>query len=359
MPSRLFTAVRLGALHLPNRIVMAPMTRSRADAGDVPTATMAEYYRQRAGAGLIVTEGTQPSTSGKGYHRTPGIHSAEQIEGWRLVADAVHAEGGRIVMQLMHCGRVSVRANKANDAPTVAPSAITCRDPIPGPDGVPVPTETPHALTIDEIQAVIAEYAQAARNAREAGMDGVELHGASGYLPQQFLNATSNRRTDRYGGPVANRIRFAIEALEAMAGAIGADRVGFRVAPGNPYNDMPDDDPAASYGPLLEAAGRLGLAYLHVVDMSRADFDALALVRAHWKGALIVNNNLTLESAEAVLESGVADAVSFGRPFIANPDLVARLAGGHPLAQPNRATLYAGDHQGYTDYPALDATGVS
>jgi len=222
----IFQSLNLGAISLANRVVMAPMTRSRGGPQDEPTPMMVEYYRQRAGAGLIVTEGTQPCPAGKGYWRTPGIHSEAQVEGWRLVADAVHTAGGAIVLQIMHVGRAAVRANKDPGAETVAPSAIASRDPIPGPDGTPVSPDTPRALQTAEIAGVIETFAQAASRARRAGMDGVELHCTSGYLPMQFLSTGSNRRTDRYGGTAANRVRFVVETLEAIAGVIGADRVG-------------------------------------------------------------------------------------------------------------------------------------
>jgi N-ethylmaleimide reductase len=346
----IFSPVELGALHLRNRIAMAPMTRDRAGPSDEPTPLMVEYYRQRAGAGLIITEGTQPSPAGKGYWRTPGIHSETQIEGWRQVADAVHGEGGAIVLQIMHVGRASVRANKAPDADTYAPSAIASRDPIPGPDGVPVPAETPRALAIEEIPGVVAEFAQAARNARAAGLDGIELHCTSGYLPMQFLSTSSNQRSDRYGGSAVNRARFVVETLEAMAAAIGAERIGFRIFPGNPFNGMHDDDPAETYRTLLGALNGLGLAYCHLVHYPTAELDALALARQHWSGPILANNNLNLESAQALIASGV-DAVSFGRPFISNPDLVERFRRGAPLARQNRDTLYTGEERGYTDYP--------
>lgn len=349
----LFSPVRLGAINLANRVVMAPMTRDRADADDVPTALMAEYYRQRAGAGLIVTEGTQPSAVGKGYWRTPGIHSAEQIAGWKAVAEAVHAEGGRIVMQLMHCGRVVVPANRGFEAEVIAPSAIACPAKVPGPDGVPVATAMPRAIEAAEIPALLEEYAQAARNAMAAGMDGVELHCASGYLVNQFLNRASNQRSDDYGGPVENRIRFPVAVLRALAEAIGPGRVGFRISPGNPYNGMDPADPEATFAPFVKAVDGLGLAYLHVVDMELEVLDTLAMLRANWCGPIIANNNLTSASAEALLEAGRAEAVSFGRPFIANPDLVARLRSGAALAKPDYSLLYTGEKEGYTDYPVL------
>lgn len=353
MSDSLFSPVVLGAIELANRIVMAPMTRDRAGPGDVPTDLMVEYYAQRASAGLIVTEGAQPSAVGKGYWRTPGIHSAEQIEGWRAVADAVHARGGKIVMQLMHCGRVVVPANRGFDADVIAPSAIPCPAPVPGPDGVPVPTATPRAITVEEMPALLEEYAQAARNAIAAGLDGVELHCASGYLINQFLNPASNQRTDEYGGSAENRIRFPIAVLRALADAIGADRVGFRISPGNPYNGMDPSDPAATFGPLVKAADALGLAFCHVVDMGLPDLDTLALLRNNFSGPIITNNNLKADSARALLDAGKADAVSFGRAFIANPDLVERIAAGAPLAKPDFSLLYTGEERGYTDYPTM------
>ena len=352
--SDIFSPVTLGDLQLANRIVMAPMTRDRAGPGDVPTPIMAEYYRQRAGAGLIVTEGTQPSRAGKGYWRTPGIHSEEQVAGWRTVADAVHGEGALIAMQLMHVGRAAVQANKDADAETVAPSAIPCPDPIPGPTGVPEATAMPRALETDEIAGVIAEYVKAAENARRAGIDAVELHCASGYLPMQFLSSNSNQRTDRYGGSAENRVRFVVETLEALAKAIGPGRVGFRICPGIKLNGMDDADPAETYATLLRAVDGLGLAYLHLIHIPNDGFDSLELVRANWSGPVIENNGLNLEKAQAVLAEGKADAVSFGYLFIGNPDLVDRFRDGADLAKADRKNLYTGDgddNRGYTDYP--------
>ncbi|MCP1471688.1 N-ethylmaleimide reductase [Sphingobium sp. OAS761] len=354
----IFSPVRLGDIELANRVVMAPMTRDRAGPGDVPTDIMVEYYRQRAGAGLIVTEGTQPSRVGKGYWRTPGIHSEAQVEGWRKVADAVHGEGGKIVMQIMHVGRAAVQANKDADAETIAPSAIACPDKIPGPDGVPVDPVMPRALETDEIGGIIADYVTAARNAIRAGLDGVELHCASGYLPMQFLSSNSNQRTDRYGGSVENRIRFVVETLQAMADAIGPGRVGFRVCPGIKFNGMDDASPHETYAALLKAVDGKGLAYCHLMHVPMEGQDALDLVRANWTGPIIENNGLTLEKAKAVLAEGKADAVSFGYLFIGNPDLVERFRAGAPLAKANRANFYTGegvDHVGYTDYPPMTA----
>ncbi|MBA4091807.1 MAG: alkene reductase [Sphingobium sp.] len=354
--SDIFSPVRLGDLELANRIVMAPMTRDRAGPQDEPTPVMADYYRQRAGAGLIVTEGTQPSPSGKGYWRTPGIHSEAQVDGWRAVAQAVHDEGGRIVMQLMHCGRASVRANKDAGAETVAPSAIPCPDPIPGPDGVPQATDMPRALDTHEIAGVIADYVTAARNAIRAGMDGVELHCASGYLPMQFLSSNSNQRADRYGGSVENRVRFVVETLTALADAIGSGRVGFRICPGITLNGMADADPHETYATLLKAVDGLELAYVHLIHIPLDGQDPLELVRAHWSGPIIENGALTPDKARVLLAEGKADAMSFGYAFIANPDLVARFRTGAPLAKADRSSFYTGhgdDRRGYTDYPAL------
>lgn len=350
----IFSAVQLGDLALANRGVMAPMTRCRAGAHDEPTPPVAEYYRQRAGAGLIVTEGVQPSIHGKGYYRTPGIHDARQIDAWRRVTTGVRDAGGLIVMQLMHCGRVGAAANKAPGAETVAPSAIRCRQDLYTAGGM-APCPVPRALETHEIAGVIDEHVQATRNAREAGFDGVELHCTSGYLPMQFLATGTNRRTDRYGGSPANRARFVIETLEAMAAAIGPGRVGFRISPGNRFNDMEDDEPAETYGALLRAVGRLGLAYVHVINTPIPGLDPLPFVRAHWNGPVIGNNELTLERARATLAGGMADAVSFGRLYISNPDLIERFRRGAPLTEPDRRTFYSGEAAGLTDYPALDA----
>jgi N-ethylmaleimide reductase len=347
----LFQPVRLGALELKNRIVMSPMTRSRAGAGDVPTTLHADYYGQRASAGLIVTEGVQPSPAGKGYCRTPGIYSDAQIAGWQQVAEAVHDAGGLIVVQLMHCGRIGARVNKDDDSEIVAPSAIRARAKIfTDVDGL-VDIEEPRALALEEIPGVVEEFRQAALNARKAGLDGVELHASSGYLPMQFLSSNTNHRTDRYGGSAENRIRFVIEVLQAMGEAIGFDRVGLRISPGLDYNDIHDADPAETYGLLCDRASDLGLAYLHLVHRDYPQLDNYALARARWRGPLILNNEMTGEKAARILAGGGADAVSFGRAFIANPDLVARLRRRIPLADYDRSLVYTPGPRGYTDYP--------
>lgn len=347
----LFDPITLGAISLRNRIVMAPMTRSRAGEGDAPTALNVEYYRQRAGAGLIVTEGAQPSKNGKGYCRTPGIYTQQQIAGWKQVTDAVHAEGGSIVLQVMHCGRIGSHHNKDADAETVAPSAIRAKGQIYTDAVGMADFDQPRALTTAEIPGVIEEYRQAALNAREAGFDGVELHVTSGYLPAQFLSTGTNQRTDGYGGSLNNRLRFVIETLEAMTGAVGADRVGFRICPGNPFNDLHDDNPQETFTALLQAASPMNLAYLHAIRSPLKTLDVFAMARAHFRGSLIVNDSFTAATGNAALADGTGDAVSFGRPFIANPDLVERFRRNLPLADFDLKSLYTPGPVGYTDYP--------
>ncbi len=351
--SDLFSPVKLGRIELANRVVMAPMTRSRAGDGDVPTDLMREYYRQRASAGLIISEGTQPSADGKGYCRTPGIHTAEQVAGWRKVVDAVHAEGGRMVLQVMHCGRVAHPDNKAPDAETVAPSAIAARGQMFTDTAGMQDFVTPRALRLDEIPGVIEEYRQATVNAFEAGFDGVELHCTSGYLPAQFLSTGTNRRDDAYGGPVENRVRFVIEVLQAMAAVDGADRVGIRICPGNPFNDLHDDNPEETFRVLLQSTSGMGLAYLHVIRMPRGPVDNLALAKAHFNGPLIVNESYSRDEAGAVIAAGEAAAVSFGRPYIGNPDLVERFRRDAALTEFDVKRLYTPGPEGYTDYPPL------
>ncbi|HSB97620.1 MAG TPA: alkene reductase [Spongiibacteraceae bacterium] len=349
----LFDPVQLGALQLRNRIVMAPMTRSRASADDLPTELHVEYYRQRANAGLIVTEGVQPSKNGKGYCRTPGIHSPAQVQAWRAVTKAVHAEGGKIVLQLMHCGRISSHFNKEADAETVAPSAIKAKGQLYSDAAGMVDHDTPRALSTAEVATVIEEYRQATSNALEAGFDGVELHCTSGYLPAQFLSTGTNQRTDQYGGSVQNRIRFVIETLQAISATAGAGRVGFRICPGNPFNDLYDEDPRATFSALLQAATPLQLAYLHLIYVPLPGLDSLALVRENYRGAMIINESLSFEKAQEYIDAGIAAAASFGRYYVSNPDLVRRFREGAPLAPLDRNTLYTPGPQGYIDYPAL------
>lgn len=354
----LFQPARFGELELTNRIVMAPMTRSRASSDHVPTDVMVDYYAQRASAGLIVAEGTAPSADGIGYCRTPGIYNDEQIHAWRQVTEAVHARGGRIVLQLMHCGRVAARANKPAGSRSVAPSALAAKTKLFTDTEGMADTDLPHALTLDEIAAVVGDYRQAALNARAAGFDGVELHGTSGYLPMQFIATNSNQREDGYGGPLANRARFMLEVLEAMAEAIGAGRVGLRLCPGNPYNDVEDPDPQATLDALLAGIDGLGLAYLHIMRSPVSGLDAFATARRGFRGALILNDGFDGVSAANKLASGAAEAVSFARHYIANPDLVERLREGQALARFDRHTLYSPGPAGYSDYPSRATESV-
>jgi N-ethylmaleimide reductase len=350
----LFSPIRLGRIELRNRIVMAPMTRSRAGTEDEPTDLVVLYYRQRASAGLIVTEGIYPSIDGKGYCRTPGLVTAAQVEGWRRVTRAVHERGGSIVAQLMHCGRIAHADNKPPDAETVAPSAIRARGEMYTDTKGMQPFDEPRALRRDEIPGVIGEYRRATELAYEAGFDGVELHCTSGYLPAQFLSTGTNHRTDDYGGSLANRIRFPVEVLEAMAEIDGADRVGFRICPGNPFNDLSDDDPEETFAAFLRAVRGLGLAYCHVIRLHDTTLDNVALAHAEFGAPLVVNDSFKLPEAQAVIGEGRAEAVSFARAFIGNPDLVERFRRGAGLARFDPKTLYTPGPGGYTDYPTLE-----
>ena len=356
MRTALFEPATLGSIEMANRIVMAPMTRNRAGNDDVPTRLMAEYYTQRASAGLIIVEGTQPSPDGKGYCRTPGIFSDAQTDGWRRIVDRVRNNGGKMVMQLMHCGRIASHYNKDEGTETVAPSAIRASGRMFTDAQGLVDFDMPRTLETDEIASIVDDYRQATLNAVRAGFSGVELHCTSGYLPAQFLSTGTNRRDDRYGGSVENRIRFVVETLEAMTKSAGADRVGLRVCPGNPFNDLSDDDPVATFGALFDAVHDLGLAYLHVIRMPGTGIDNIEFARRHFDGALIVNDSYDFDEASNVIESGTADAVSFARFFVANPDLVERFRRGADLAGFDRKTLYTPGARGYTDYPRAEAS---
>jgi N-ethylmaleimide reductase len=347
----LFSPVELGELSLANRIVMAPMTRNRALAGDVAADLAVAYYGARAAAGLIVTEGTQPSPDGKGYARTPGIYSDAQVEAWRQVTRAVHEGGGRIVVQLMHCGRIGSHYNKDPGARTVAPSAVRAAGRIFTDQAGLVDFQTPEALTPAGVAQVIGEFASAARASRRAGFDGVELHAASGYLPMQFLSTGTNRRTDAYGGDLRGRLRFVVEVMEALCAELGAGRVGIRICPGNPFNDLHDEDAAGTHAALLQALVPLRLAYVHVVRSPQHSLDAFALARRHFCGPLILNDGFDFTSGNAAISCGEAAAVSYARDFIANPDLPERWRQGWPLASFDRKTLYTPGAAGYTDYP--------
>jgi N-ethylmaleimide reductase len=356
----LFSPFHLGSLNVPNRIVMAPMTRNRAGAGNAPGPHATTYYAQRASAGLIVTEATQVSPQGVGYPGTPGIHSAAQVAGWKRVTDAVHAAGGRIFLQLWHVGRISHPSLQPGGALPVAPSAIAPAGQAWTLDGMK-DYVTPHALDIAEIAGVVEDYRQGAKNAREAGFDGVEVHGANGYLIDQFLRAGSNHRSDRYGGSAANRARFLIEVTEAVIGEWGAERVGVRLSPTNPFNSMSDHNPAETFGTAVGELDRFGLSYLHIVEPGTTDpvpageTPDLKFFRKLWRGPLIANKGYDRARAEAALRDGTADLVAFATLFLANPDLPERLRRGGPFNTADRKTFYGGGDAGYTDYPALDA----
>ena len=357
----LFDSVQVRALTLRNRTVMAPMTRSRAVEANTPNALMAEYYAQRASAGLIITEGTSPSANGLGYARIPGLFNAAQVAGWKLVTDAVHAQGGKIVIQFMHTGRVTHVANLPAGAEVVGPVNGAC----PGEmyvDALGMQPHTPaRAMTEADIAHAVAEYAEAARLAIEAGFDGVELHAANGYLIEQFLNANVNTRTDGYGGSTAGRNRFALEVARATVAAIGAERVGIRLSPYGVFNGTGAfADVDAQYLSLVQELSTLGLMYLHVLDHSAMGAPAVpaelkAALRAAFQGPYILAGGFDTASAEQALVDGQADLIAFGRPFISNPDLVARMQAGAPLTAPDFGSFYTPGAKGYTDYPALGA----
>ncbi|RFU43010.1 alkene reductase [Actinomadura logoneensis] len=356
----LFEPVTVGRLELPNRLVMAPMTRSRAAAGGLATELAAEYYAQRAGAGLIITEGVQPSVLGQGYVSTPGLYDREQVEAWRAVTGAVHAAGGRIVAQLMHTGRVGHPYLYPDGSLPLGPSPVASGMKLFTPDQGMLEHPEPREMTLDDIARTVEEFASAARNAVEAGFDGVELHGANGYLINQFLADGSNHRTDAYGGSVENRNRFAVEVARAAVDAVGADRVGMRVSPGTPLNGITESDPDAQYGALVRELNPLGLAYLHIMELG--DRARTRRLREAWDGTLLLNPHPSAGSSPArpehgveALREGVADAVVFGEMWLANPDLPERIKAGGPYNEPDRASYYGGDHHGYTDYPTLVA----
>jgi N-ethylmaleimide reductase len=362
----LFTPVRLGPYELPNRIVMSPMTRSRAGDGGVAMSLNARYYEQRASAGLIITEASQVSLQGVGYPFTPGIHNDDQANGWKIVTNAVHSRGGRIFCQLFHAGRISVpQLQPAGETP-VAPSAVAPEGEAWTAEGM-MPYGTPRSLERDEIDMQVEAFRRASEFAVEAGFDGVEIHSANGYLPDQFLQSGTNQRDDGYGGPPEKRIRFVLDILGAVTGVWGADRVGIHISPGNPFNSMHDSDPERLFATLVEAASPLGLAYLSVSEIDLADpgtfgeanynaglNEITGKLRQLFRGTYITNGGYDAASAGAVLSSGWADLVSFGRPYISNPDLPERLRTGAPLNPLDPATLYGGGEKGYTDYPFLD-----
>ena len=359
MSSDLFDPVQLGTLRLANRIVMAPLTRSRAGADGVPRPIMAQYYAQRASAGLIIAEGTNISPQARGYAFTPGLYDSAQVQGWRPVTEAVHSRGGHIFPQLWHVGRISHPSLQPDGALPVAPSAVRPKGTSFTETGFQA-CVTPRELRTDEIPAIVEQYRRAARNALAAGFDGVEIHAANGYLIDQFLRDSTNKRTDSYGGSPEKRARFLLDIASAVAAECGADRVGVRLSPLSPVNDADlDSDPATTYGYVVRQLSQLGIAYIHVIEGVTqgtrevpGGFD-LQTLRTSFKGCYIANNGYDLNLALEARRRGSADLIAFGRAFIANPDLVERLRRGAPLNVPDRDTFFTGGETGYTDYPTL------
>ncbi|MDO9140860.1 MAG: alkene reductase [Methylobacter sp.] len=355
--NNLFSPIQLGELTLANRIIMAPLTRNRADEGNVPQDMNVDYYRQRASAGLIISEGSQISATGVGYPRTPGIHSAAQINGWQQVTDAVHDEGGRIFIQLWHTGRISHSSLQPGGVLPVAPSALKAAGQAMTYDGLQ-DFETPHALALEELPALVADYATAAQNAKAAGFDGVEIHAANGYLLDQFLRDGSNRREDGYGGNIAKRMRLLLEVVEAAIAVWGSHCVGVRLSPENSFNDMEDSQPQQTFNAVAQKLSDYPLAYLHVLEGDmvtgerRVDYQAL---RSCFTGLYMANNGYDLDGGNSAIGQEYADMVAFGKLFIANPDLPERFAKNWPLNTPDQTTFYGGDEKGYTDYPKYSA----
>ncbi len=359
MTNPLFTPLRVGELELPNRILMSPMTRSRArQPGNVPTELNARYYAQRSSAGFIISEATQVSAEGQGYSYTPGLHSDEQVAGWQTVTEAVHANGGRILAQLWHVGRMSNVAFHGGEPP-VAPSAINANAQI-FLDGNFAPTSTPRELATGEVQRVVDDFHRAAARAKQAGFDGVELHGANGYLIHQFLSDQANQRTDVYGGSVENRIRFAVEVVEAMVDVWGPGRVGVRLSPGFGMNGCGETDPLGLYGALVDELGRIGIAFIDVIEhfgppdkRPREPSELHRSLRSRFSGAYLANGGYLGDTARTAVEAGHADGIIFGSTFLANPDLPERIRRGAPLNQADHSTFYGGQAKGYIDYPSL------
>ncbi len=356
---KLLTPEKVGTIKLRNRVVMSPMTRSRA-IGNVPNELMAKYYEQRSGAGLIVTEGTSPSPNGLGYARIPGIYSRQQVEGWKKVTSAVHKNGGKIFIQFMHTGRISHPLNMPEGAKILAPSAVKARGQLWTDSKMMQDFTVPIAMTAEDISKTIAEYVTAANNAMEAGFDGVELHGANGYLLEQFLSPVSNIRNDVYGGSTENRSRFVIEVVTAVAGAIGKEKTAIRLSPYGVASDMPHyPEIDATYNYLSEQLNKLGIAYIHLVDHSAMGAPPVPLeikkkIRHNFKNIVIFSGGYDKERAETEIQSGMADLIAFGRPFINNPDLVKRFKNNWPLSQDLKMDLfYTPDEKGYTDYRSI------
>lgn len=360
MTSPLLTPVKLGCYTLPNRVVLAPLTRNRAAAGYVPRELNAIHYAQRASAGLLITEASQISPQGMGYPNTPGIYSPEQVQGWRLVTEAVHAKGGKIFLQLWHVGRISHPSLQPDGALPVAPSAIAPEGEAATYTGMQ-PFVTPRALELEEIPQIVEQYRFAAKNALEAGFDGVEIHSANGYLLDQFLQDNTNHRTDIYGGSVENRARLLMEVTAAVVDVWGGDRVGVRLSPSGTFNSMYDSNRAAIFGYAVKELNQFNLAYLHLVAPRVEGFGSAEdqpdlgadFFRPIYHGTIITAGGYGFESGNAAIASGNADLVAFGRLYIANPDLVERFAANAPLNKPDRNTFYGGDAEGYTDYPTM------
>lgn len=352
----LFQPYQLGGLTLPNRLVMAPLTRNRAMEGDVARDITATYYAQRASAGLLISEGSQISHQGQGYLRTPGIYSPAQVEGWRKVTDAVHKAGGRIFIQLWHVGRVSHTSLQPNGGAPVGPSAIRANTKTYLQEGFADVSE-PRALDLSEIPGILRDYENAARNAKEAGFDGVEIHAANGYLLDQFMKDGANKRSDAYGGSIENRARLTLEATQAVLKVWDKGRVGIRLSPA-PVNDTSDSNPQPLFSHVVEKLDGLGIGYIHMIEgATQGDRNAVNVdyegLRRSFRGTYIANNGYTRDMAAEAVSSGKADLVAFGRSFISNPDLVERFRLNAPLNEPDRATFYGGDTRGYTDYPSL------
>ncbi len=353
----LFTPVALGNLNLKNRLVMAPMSRNRATAEGLATPLMAQYYAQRASAGLIISEGIQPCVVGQGYMNSPGLHSAAQVASWQQVTQAVHQKGGLIVAQLMHAGRIGHPALYQSAHQSIAPSAVAAKGQTFTPDGMK-DFPAPRAMSIAEIKQSISDFAVAAKNAIDAGFDGVEIHAGNGFLPHQFLADNTNLRTDEYGGTIEGKIRYVLELTEAVVNAVGAGRVGLRISPENPFNDMVENNALVTYQALL--AELPPLAYLHIMEANNRH--TTKLMREAWSGTLMLNPHQRAEDgpvnadiAKPIIEEGFAEAVAFGALFLSNPDLVARIKQGGPYNDLDDTTLYGGDAKGYTDYPTLEA----
>ena len=362
MSSNLFTPLTLGPITLPNRMVMAPLTRNRAEGGDVPSELAVTYYTQRTTAGLIITEATQVSAQGKGYPKTPGIYSDAQVAEWRKITESVHAGGGRIFLQLWHVGRISHPSTQIGGVLPVGPSAIKPAGKIFTETGEQE-FVTPRALELSEIPGIVRQYADGARRAKDAGFDGVEVHSANGYLLDQFLRDGSNQRTDEYGGSVENRARLLLEVTEAVTGIWGKERVGVRLSPLSGFNDMHDSDPVSTFSYVAQKLGALGITYLHVIEPVNSDHPMAApgtapiapLLREAFGGTFMINGGYNKETGNAAIKSGDADLICFGVPFLANPDLVKRYAEDAALNTPDPSTFYGRGAKGYTDYPALEA----